>query len=274
MIGRTGSPTTSGSIADADRPSHPDRRSPSGSAWRSASAPPSSPPARVPRGPMTATFGILYTIPSLALFAFLVPFTGLTLVTAEIGLISYTLLILTRNILTGLDGIAADVREAAVGMGLPPAQRLFRRRAAAGRPGDHGRGADRDRDDGRPRNGHGDHRRGRPRPTDAASGFSRIPDHDLRRRHRPIILAARLDLGPRGRPASPDAVGPGGSSLSHEQHQGALGWLSDPAHWEGRDGVPTRFLEHVELAVAADRRGLLIGLPMGLATGTPVGAAS
>ena len=80
---------------------------------------------RILRGPITATFGVLYTIPSLALFAFLVPFTGLTLVTAEIGLISYTLLILTRNILAGLEGIPAEVREAADGMGYTGPQRLM-----------------------------------------------------------------------------------------------------------------------------------------------------
>ncbi len=78
------------------------------------------------RGPLTATFGILYTIPSLALFAFLVPFTGLTLVTAEIGLIGYTLLILTRNILAGLDGIPAEIRESADGMGYSGRQRFLR----------------------------------------------------------------------------------------------------------------------------------------------------
>jgi osmoprotectant transport system permease protein len=77
------------------------------------------------RGPVTATFGVLYTIPSLALFAFLVPFTGLTLVTAEIGLISYTLLILTRNILAGLDGIPVEIRESADGMGYSGRQRLL-----------------------------------------------------------------------------------------------------------------------------------------------------
>jgi osmoprotectant transport system permease protein len=77
------------------------------------------------RAPVTATFGILYTIPSLALFAFLVPFTGLTLVTAEIGLIGYTLLILTRNILAGLDGIPAEIRESADGMGYGRRQRLL-----------------------------------------------------------------------------------------------------------------------------------------------------
>jgi osmoprotectant transport system permease protein len=80
---------------------------------------------RILRGPVTATFGVLYTIPSLALFAFLVPFTGLTLVSAEIGLVSYTLLILTRNILAGLEGIPAEVLEAADGMGHTARQRLL-----------------------------------------------------------------------------------------------------------------------------------------------------
>jgi osmoprotectant transport system permease protein len=79
---------------------------------------------RALRGPVTGTFGVLYTIPSLALFAFLVPFTGLTLVTAEVGLISYTLLILTRNILAGLEGIPGEVLEAADGMGHTARQRL------------------------------------------------------------------------------------------------------------------------------------------------------
>src|SRR5260370_31526273 len=54
--------------------------------------------ARWLRNPVLTTFGILYTIPSLALFAFLVPYTGLTYLSAEIGLVSYTLLILARNV--------------------------------------------------------------------------------------------------------------------------------------------------------------------------------
>lgn len=70
--------------------------------------------------------GTLYTIPSLALFAFLMPFTGLTTLTAEIGLVSYTLLILIRNIVTGLRGVASEVREAAVGMGYTDRQLLWR----------------------------------------------------------------------------------------------------------------------------------------------------
>ena len=72
---------------------------------------------RVTYNPITWFAGILYTIPSLALFAFLVPFTGLSILTAEIGLVSYTLLILIRNIVAGIDGVSPAVLEAAYGMG-------------------------------------------------------------------------------------------------------------------------------------------------------------
>jgi osmoprotectant transport system permease protein len=74
--------------------------------------------------PITWVTGLLYTIPSLALFAFLVPITGLTKLTAEIGLVSYTLLILIRNIVAGIDGVPAAVLEAARGMGYTP-RRMF-----------------------------------------------------------------------------------------------------------------------------------------------------
>jgi osmoprotectant transport system permease protein len=77
-------------------------------------------------GPIAGVTGIIYTIPSLALFAFLVPFTGLSLLTAEIGLIGYTLLILIRNTVAGLDGVPPEVREAAQGMGYTGWQRLWR----------------------------------------------------------------------------------------------------------------------------------------------------
>lgn len=82
---------------------------------------------RVLSGPIIGITGTLYAIPSLALFALLVPITGLTsILTAEIALVSYTLLILTRNILAGLDGVPPEVVEAADGMGLTSAQRLLR----------------------------------------------------------------------------------------------------------------------------------------------------
>ena len=83
---------------------------------------------RVPAllAPITWITGVLYTIPSLALFALLVPYTGLSLLTAEIGLVSYTLLILIRNIVGGIRGVPAEVREAAAGMGYTPRQILWR----------------------------------------------------------------------------------------------------------------------------------------------------
>lgn len=82
---------------------------------------------RSPRAyaPLTWVAGVLYTIPSLALFALLVPITGLTLLTAEIGLVSYTLLILIRNIVAGIQGVPADARAAAIGMGYTPRQVLW-----------------------------------------------------------------------------------------------------------------------------------------------------
>lgn len=76
--------------------------------------------------PLTWTSGLLYTIPSLALFALLVPFTGLTTLTAEIGLVGYTLLILIRNIVSGLAAVPNDVKEAAQGMGYTNRQMLWR----------------------------------------------------------------------------------------------------------------------------------------------------
>jgi osmoprotectant transport system permease protein len=84
--------------------------------------------ARRPRvyAPVTWAAGVLYTIPSLALFAVLVPFTGLSLLTAEIGLVSYTLLILIRNIVTGIRAVPPEVRDAALGMGYTPRQILWR----------------------------------------------------------------------------------------------------------------------------------------------------
>ena len=77
-------------------------------------------------GPIAGVAGLLYTIPSLALFMVLVPFTGLSVLTAEIGLVSYTLLILVRGVVSGLDGVPRDAVEAATGMGYTASERLAR----------------------------------------------------------------------------------------------------------------------------------------------------
>ena len=76
--------------------------------------------------PFATVAALLYTIPSLAFFQLLVPITGLTTTSAEIALVSYTLLILFRNILTGLREVPEDAREAARAMGLTPRQVLWR----------------------------------------------------------------------------------------------------------------------------------------------------
>jgi len=77
--------------------------------------------------PLTGIAATLYTIPSIALFAVLTPITGFgSILTAEIALVGYTLLILLRNIVSGLDNVPPDVREAASAMGYSRGQQLWR----------------------------------------------------------------------------------------------------------------------------------------------------
>ena len=68
----------------------------------------------------------LYMIPSIAAFELLVPITGLSVTTIEIPLVAYTLFILYRNIVAGLDGVSAEVLESARGMGLTRLQTFLR----------------------------------------------------------------------------------------------------------------------------------------------------
>ena len=81
---------------------------------------------RALRNPVLTVFGIFYTIPSIALFALLIPYTGLGTLTAEIGLVGYAVLILTRNVVVGLEAVPKDVLDAANGMGYRPLARLLR----------------------------------------------------------------------------------------------------------------------------------------------------
>jgi osmoprotectant transport system permease protein len=76
--------------------------------------------------PFANVASLFYTIPSIAFFQIMVPITGIGWTSIEIALVSYTLLILFRNILTGLREVPADVREAAEGMGLTRRQMLLR----------------------------------------------------------------------------------------------------------------------------------------------------
>ncbi len=76
-------------------------------------------------GPIAAITGILYTIPSLALFPILVPVTGLSTLTAVVPLVLYSLLIFVRNIVAGFDSVPGDVIESADGMGYTPWRRFW-----------------------------------------------------------------------------------------------------------------------------------------------------
>ncbi|MEA2827329.1 MAG: osmoprotectant transport system permease protein [Actinomycetota bacterium] len=75
--------------------------------------------------PITTFTAFVYTIPSVALFGLLVPYTGVSRTTAVIPLVGYTLLILVTSILTGFRSVPPAVRDAAEGMGLSPARRVF-----------------------------------------------------------------------------------------------------------------------------------------------------
>ena len=77
-------------------------------------------------GPVTAVTGLLYTIPSLAAFAVLIPITGLSPLTAIIPLTTYTLLILYVNTVAGLRSVPPEVNEAADAMGYTRGSRLLR----------------------------------------------------------------------------------------------------------------------------------------------------
>jgi osmoprotectant transport system permease protein len=81
---------------------------------------------RWPRGypPVLAVTSVLYALPSIAAFVFLIAFTGLTIATAIIPLTLYTLSILVRNVVDGLRSVPEPVRQAATAMGFSTARRL------------------------------------------------------------------------------------------------------------------------------------------------------
>jgi osmoprotectant transport system permease protein len=77
-------------------------------------------------GPIVGITGVLYTLPSLAVFFLLLPITGRGTTTALVALTAYTLQIIFRNIITGLDNVPAEARDAGLGMGLTDRQLLWR----------------------------------------------------------------------------------------------------------------------------------------------------
>ncbi|MEO6457457.1 MAG: ABC transporter permease, partial [Chloroflexia bacterium] len=76
--------------------------------------------------PVLGVLGVIYTIPSFALFAFLVPITGIGAQPAIIALVAYSLVVLVRNTMVGFNGVDRSVIEAAQGMGMNGRQQLWR----------------------------------------------------------------------------------------------------------------------------------------------------
>ncbi len=76
--------------------------------------------------PITQVTGVLYTIPSIAAFFLLLPITGRGFTTAIVALVAYVLLIIFRNVLTGLDNVPEETKDAGRGMGLTDQQLLWR----------------------------------------------------------------------------------------------------------------------------------------------------
>ena len=77
-------------------------------------------------GPILAAAGVLYTIPALAVFAFIAPYLGVGAGTVVLPLVLYALLVIIRNTLTGLLQVPVEVRDAARGMGYGRLAQLVR----------------------------------------------------------------------------------------------------------------------------------------------------
>lgn len=77
-------------------------------------------------GPVVGTAGVLYTVPSVALFALLIPVLGLGIKTAVVALVLYSQLVLIRNTAVGINEVDPALREASRGMGMTGAQQFWR----------------------------------------------------------------------------------------------------------------------------------------------------
>jgi osmoprotectant transport system permease protein len=77
-------------------------------------------------GPIVGLTGVLYTLPSLAVFFLLLPITGRGTTTAVAALTAYTLQIIFRNVVAGLDNVPAEAKDAGLGSGLTDRQLLWR----------------------------------------------------------------------------------------------------------------------------------------------------
>ena len=232
--------------------------------------------------PITGFAAFVYTIPSVALFGILVPYTGLSKLPAIIALTGYTLLILVTSIVAGFRSVPRPVLDAADGMGLSRGRRILTRRAAPGaavhrhrHPGGHG-------DDGGAGDGRGDHRAGRPRRPDPRRPSAHLLDADDRRgascrwRSRwrstwSIYLA--------GRAATPWArTGPAVTVVAAQaavpRDIGLWEWFSREETWTGEGGILASLADTLAMCTAVMATSVLIAVPLAAVLSPTTAAAS
>ena len=219
-------------------------------------------------GPLSQFASVLYTIPSLAAFALLWPLLGGVrnqFTIAVVALTTYTVLILLRNIVTGIEGVDAGVREAAVGMGYRPVRLFVEVQLPLALPtiiagiriatvtviglvtvtaliGLGGRGR---ADPGR-----------FPAWAAADPGAGRDPALGAARR--------RVRLRPAAGRTAPHPVAATDGRLMLEILTDAWAWFTTAEQWTGPNGIPARTLEHLELSVAAILVAVLLAVPPAL----------
>ena len=211
--------------------------------------------------PVVLVTGLLYTIPSLALFQLLVPFTGLSRTTAEVALVSYTLLILFRNTLAGLARRAGGGARRRARDGADAAPAAVERRAAA-RAAGHRRGAaDRDRDRHQPRDGRRVRRQRGPRRADLCGPAADVQDRADRRRRAVRRARAARRRAARAAAARADAVDPGGAEPMND-FTDAFEFIADNTAllWQ-------LTLDHLALSGAAVGIALVLAIPLGVTLG-------
>lgn len=231
------------------------------------------------RGFILGASNILYTIPSLAFFVLLLPVTGLTRTTAIVGLTAYTLVVLVRNTVEGLDAVPVKAREASKAMGTKPLRTLLTVELPLALPvimagirvatvmsislvsvasyiGYGGLGQL--FTDGFQRNF----------PTPVIAGvaltllLALVADALL------VTLQWLCTPWRRGAPGSaPLCGGRQRDAPMLELLKNLLSWLTSPAQWSGPEGIAARVLEHLEYSVLATLAAAVIALPIGLLIG-------
>ena len=220
--------------------------------------------------PIMAFSAFVYTIPSVALFGILVPYTGLSKTPAVIALTGYTFLILVTAFIAGFRSVPGAVLDAADGMGLSPRRRVLTVELplalpyiSDGHPGGHGH-------DRGPGHRGVDHRPGRTRRPDPRRPAADLLDADDRRRGAVGGPGARSRPRPVARGARADAVdAPWTRRVTALAAQagvprdiGLWEWFSREQTWRGEDGILASLADTVTLCVAVMIVSVLIAVPL------------